>query len=111
MTIKAKVSGMVVVQVGKNGLTDNTVVEVLKNLRKGYVVKVKFLRSSLEGVDRAKSSEELLGRVQKIMSVNKKLVGNVLELKSAINQDKYKGLEKKQGTKKTSVVKKKHKKL
>lgn len=40
------------VQIGKNGLTDSVVKEIKKQLKMNSLVKVKFLRSSLEEMDK-----------------------------------------------------------
>lgn len=47
------------VRIGKNGLTDNVVMQVKRLLQKRKLVKVKFLRAFLESNDRKAAAEEL----------------------------------------------------
>jgi RNA-binding protein len=47
------------VRIGKNGLTDNAIMQVKSLLQKRKLVKVKFLRSFLESSDRKAAAKEL----------------------------------------------------
>ena len=47
------------VRIGKNGLTDNAVLQAKRLLQKRKLIKVKFLRSFLENHDRKKAAAEL----------------------------------------------------
>lgn len=47
------------VRIGKNGLTDNAVMQVKRLLKKRKLVKVRFLRSFLESNDRKAAAEQL----------------------------------------------------
>ena len=48
-----------VVRIGKNGLTDNAILQVKRLVDKRKLVKVKFLRSFLESNDRISAAKKL----------------------------------------------------
>ncbi|MBW2964262.1 YhbY family RNA-binding protein [Candidatus Woesearchaeota archaeon] len=50
------------VRIGKNGLTDNAVLQVKKLIVKRKLVKVKLLRSFLDSNDRKAAAKELAAR-------------------------------------------------
>jgi len=47
------------VRIGKNGLTESAVAEIVKLLKKRRVLKIKMLNSFTDGNDRKKAAEEL----------------------------------------------------
>jgi len=55
---KAKIAEPTV-RIGKNGITDNIVKDIVKKLKKDQFVKVKFLKSAIEKKDKKKLFEEL----------------------------------------------------
>ncbi len=68
------------VRIGKNGLTDSVIQEVNKHLKKKKTIKIKFLKSYLEGKDKKTAFEE----------TEKKLGAKVLEKKGftiVLNKD------------------------
>ncbi|MFP4567863.1 MAG: YhbY family RNA-binding protein [Candidatus Woesearchaeota archaeon] len=75
-------SNNVAIQLGKKGITDEFIVDLKKNLNKDKLVKVKFLKASLEGSSRQEISSNLLDRLNIInLSFESKMVGNTLFLK------------------------------
>ena len=70
----------VAMQLGKRGITDEFVVDLKKNLNRDKLVKVKFLKSSLEGSTRKDVSINLLARLEGL-SFESKIVGCTLFLK------------------------------
>lgn len=70
----------VVMQLGKNGINDNLVSMIKKELSKNKLVKLKLLKSALESSSRKVLSDELRVALGDF-SFEFKLVGNVLFLK------------------------------
>lgn len=66
-----------VIRIGKNGLTDAVVLEIIKLLKKKRLIKIKFLRSFVEGNDRKKAASEL---AEKTGAVLVQLTGFVVVL-------------------------------
>lgn len=48
-----------IIRIGKNGLTDNAIDEIKKQLKKRKLIKVKFLRSFIKGKDKKKIGKEI----------------------------------------------------
>lgn len=48
--------------IGKNGITDSLIEELLRQLKRNKLVKVKILKSALENTDRKAIAEELAKR-------------------------------------------------
>ena len=51
-----------VIQIGKNGLSDEAINQIKSMLRKKNLIKVKFLKSYLETTDKRKAVQELAER-------------------------------------------------
>jgi RNA-binding protein len=56
-----------VVRIGKNGLTDEVIVQISKVLDKRRLIKIKFLRAFLENNDRKKAAEELAKKTRSLL--------------------------------------------
>ena len=56
-----------VIRLGKNGLTDNVIGEIKKQLKKRRLVKVKMLRSFLENKDKKLLANEIAERTGSVM--------------------------------------------
>jgi len=69
------------VNVGKNGLTQNTLIEIERELKNKKKVKVKFLRSHIDKEDRKSSTEKIINTLKEKVKFEKKLIGNTLFLK------------------------------
>ncbi|MCF7872130.1 YhbY family RNA-binding protein [Candidatus Woesearchaeota archaeon] len=67
------------VQIGKNGLNDSQISEILKNLRARRPVRVKLLKSLLGSTNRKQVYSELVSSVFSKVSCEHKLVGNVIK--------------------------------
>jgi RNA-binding protein len=48
-----------IVRIGKNGITDNLIEDLKLHLKKRKLIKVKLLKSFIQGKDRKKIAEEL----------------------------------------------------
>jgi len=85
----ARKTGPTLVQVGKNGITDNTIEEILKNVKKNKELRVKFLRNFLTNSDRHEAVEvirvKLTEKLDKKAKFDSKLVGNILLIKRNFN--------------------------
>jgi len=68
------------IQFGKGGITDSFVGNIKKNLVNNKLVKVKFLKSALEGKSRKDLAISIVSSLHAVQ-VEYKLVGNVLFLK------------------------------
>ena len=53
-----------IMQIGKNGLTDATIAELLVHLRKRKLIKVKLLKSLLDGTDKADLLEKITSQTK-----------------------------------------------
>ncbi|MCF7866094.1 hypothetical protein K9L67_00635 [Candidatus Woesearchaeota archaeon] len=75
-----KINSNVVVQinVGKNGISQNTFVEIQKNLSVKKDVKVKFLKSFIDSNDRKSAKDLILENIKNAHIYSTKLTGNVL---------------------------------
>ncbi len=73
-------TNMVQVQLGKKGISLDFVNDIKKNLAKDKLIKVKLLKSSMEGLSRKIVVDELLDKMAHL-SLEYKVVGNVLFLK------------------------------
>lgn len=51
-------------RIGKNGLSEGAVSEIKKQLLKKKMIKIKFLKSALEGMDRKRLIEEIVLRTK-----------------------------------------------
>jgi len=56
--------------IGKNGVTDSLIEELLRQLKQNKLVKVKILKSALGDMDRKAISEELAKRTQYYIANN-----------------------------------------
>ncbi len=65
------------VRVGKNGITDGTITEIVKVLRHSRLVKIKLLRSYIDSHDKDAAAQEL---AQKTKCELVQQFGNVLVL-------------------------------
>jgi RNA-binding protein YhbY len=83
-----KPTGEVLLQVGKNGITDNTYLEVLKNIKKGRPVRVKLLNNFLGSSDRFKASTQILSGIEGKAKFRSKLTGNILFIEPLRNVKK-----------------------
>jgi len=65
-----------ILQIGKNGLTDATIAELLVHLKKRKLIKVKLLKSLLEAVDKDELLEQITSQTKSevILSVGFVLV-------------------------------------
>lgn len=68
------------IQIGKNGLTQNVVLEIARNLNRKKIVKVKFLQSFIANNNRKEAASQLIELLGK-MALEKKMVGNTIMLK------------------------------
>ena len=48
-----------IIRIGKNGLTDEVIAQIVKILRKKKLIKVKFLKSHMESHDKKQAAAEL----------------------------------------------------
>ena len=53
-----------IIQIGKNGLTDATIAEMLVHLKKRKLIKVKLLKSLLETVDKSELFEKITSKTK-----------------------------------------------
>lgn len=65
-------------QLGKKGVSAEFITDVKKNLAKNKLVKIKFLKNSMENTTRKELAQSMLDNLS--MSLEHKLVGNVLFL-------------------------------
>jgi RNA-binding protein YhbY len=75
----------VTVQLGKKGLTPTLVEEIMKNLNQNRLVKVKFLKNSLESTDKNTYADSIVAEIKKKVKVEHKLIGKTLFLKKVNN--------------------------
>ncbi len=60
MNIKTKATSLKpLVRIGKNGLTEDVEKEIIKQLKKHKMIKIKLLRSFIESNDRKKAAVEI----------------------------------------------------
>lgn len=71
-------------QLGKNGCSEQFIVNVKKNLANNRLVKVKLLKNALDGTSRKELSAIILEKLSNL-SFEHKMVGNVLFLKRIKN--------------------------
>lgn len=83
---RRRTSDTTIVQIGKNGITDNTYEEILKNLRKNKEIRVKLLRNFLRQEDRFSSADKIIKGVSDKMKINSKIIGNVLIIRREQNK-------------------------
>ena len=67
-------------QIGKKGVTSETINEILKNL-KNRPVKVKLLKNFTSSNNRKQSAKEIIDLLEQKVKVESKLVGSVLNIK------------------------------
>lgn len=67
-----------IIRIGKNGLTEGTLKEIEKQLKKRKIIKIKLLRSFVENKDRKEVAKEIAEKTNSIL-VNQ--VGFVIVLK------------------------------
>ena len=79
----------VTVQLGKKGLSETFALEIMKNLNQNRLVKVKFLKNSLETTDKHTYADSIVAEIEKKVKVESKLIGKTLFLKK-INNDQVK---------------------
>lgn len=65
-------------QIGKGGITDNSVDDIINHLKSGHRLKIRFLKSFLESNTRFEASENIISRIP--FNVEKQLVGNILKI-------------------------------
>jgi len=73
-------TNQVSIQFGKGGISESFVANIKKSLVNNKLVKVKFLKSALEGKSRKDLASSIVSSLQAV-PVEHKLVGNVLFLK------------------------------
>ncbi|MFH0977736.1 MAG: YhbY family RNA-binding protein [Candidatus Woesearchaeota archaeon] len=66
------------VQIGKNGVTENTLEEIIKQLRARKTVKIKILKSSLENAEREDTIKKIIKGTQSDLIFQR---GNVVIIK------------------------------
>ena len=77
-------SNNIQMQLGKKGISQEFINDIKKNLAKDKLVKVKFLKNSLETSSRKELSSNVLENLSNL-SLEHKVVGNVLFLKRIKN--------------------------
>jgi len=82
---RKKHSDTTIIQVGKNGITQNTYEEILKNLKKNREVRIKLLRNFLRKEDRFSASEIIIKGISEKTKISHKIIGNVLIIKREQN--------------------------
>ncbi len=80
----------VTIQLGKKGLAPTFVEEIMKNLNQNRLVKVKFLKNSLESTDKHTYADSIVLEIEKKVKVESKLVGKTLFLKKINNNQAQK---------------------
>ena len=71
-------TSFVQINLGKNGINENTFLEIEKNLKVKKDVKVKFLRNFLSGNDRDAAKKSIVSEIKNPSRYSFKMVGNVL---------------------------------
>ena len=66
-----------VMRIGKSGLTESVIAELLKQLKKKKLIKVKLLKSFREGNERTQSAAELAARTGSVVI---EMIGNAVVL-------------------------------
>ena len=56
-----------VIRIGKNGLTENVVLEIKKHLKKHKLIKVKMLKPFLESKDKKEAAEEIAQKTDSML--------------------------------------------
>jgi len=51
-----------IIRIGKKGLTEETIVQIKKLLKKRNLIKIKFLKSFIEDTDKKKAVEDLCSK-------------------------------------------------
>lgn len=69
----------ILVQIGKNGINNQQIMEIKKNLKAGNKVKVKMLKSYIDTNDKNESKNKIISELEP-MRIKQKLVGNTLFL-------------------------------
>jgi len=81
--------GPTLVQIGKNGITENTIEEIVKNINKNKDLRVKLLRNFLGSSDRHEAVKKIYAELDKKMNFSDKfdgkLVGNILLIRKKSN--------------------------
>ncbi len=70
----------ITIQIGKNGISENTITDIKKNLSKNKLVKVKILKNILENEKKEQITKEIIQKIENIKTESK-IVGNTLFLK------------------------------
>ncbi|MGV8169302.1 MAG: YhbY family RNA-binding protein [Candidatus Nanoarchaeia archaeon] len=68
----------VTIQLGKKGITPSFYEEILKNLKKNKLVKVKMLKNSMEEGDKNTYAEQIIAELSSKIKIEHKLVGKTL---------------------------------
>ena len=58
---KAKIMDPII-RIGKNGLSEQTIIQIKQFLKKRKLIKIKFLKSFIENNDKKKAAEELCSK-------------------------------------------------
>ncbi|NQV08324.1 YhbY family RNA-binding protein [Candidatus Woesearchaeota archaeon] len=56
-----------VMRIGKNGLTEGTIIEIKKQLKKKKLIKIKFLRAFLGNNDKKQAAKEISEKTESII--------------------------------------------
>lgn len=56
-----------VIRIGKNGLTEGTIKEIEKQLKKRKLIKIKLLKSFIEGKDKKSAAKEVAEKTNSIL--------------------------------------------
>jgi RNA-binding protein len=73
-----------IMRIGKNGLTDNTIKEIEKQLKKRRLIKIKMLRAFFEGKNKKEVAKEIAEKTNSILIDS---VGFVVVLLKKTNAD------------------------
>lgn len=74
----------ITMQIGKKGINDETIKNIKQNLAKNKLVKLKFLKNTLETTNRKEITNQIIQKLE-AMKTEHKLIGNTLFLKRIKN--------------------------
>ena len=74
----------ITMQIGKKGINDEIIKNIKQNLAKNKLVKLKFLKNTLETTTRKEITHQIIEKLEAMKTENK-LIGNTLFLKRIKN--------------------------
>ncbi|MBI4150322.1 YhbY family RNA-binding protein [Candidatus Woesearchaeota archaeon] len=56
-----------IIRIGKNGLTDSVIAEIVSQLKKKRLIKLKLLKAFLEGKDKKETAKEIAEKTKSVL--------------------------------------------